>query len=122
MFANHKPAHVRKEKTSFCIVRVSHFLTALVVSPVVPTPDIDRVLPSHRVCNGQNNFERELGFVSFVRPEPMSSHGDASSRKVLCKQKKNPHLQRQNWQDLWDGPAQDLALAGLSDEYRAAFR
>ena len=62
-----------KEESSGGVVWVGVGLAVLVVSPVIPGPDVDGVFGRHAVGEHQEHPERGLGFVGTVSPQSVST-------------------------------------------------
>lgn len=73
----HQPAAMSKEEASLNVHRISIRLRVLVMHSVVSGPHEDAVLVGHRVAEGEEDAQGELGLVRSVRPETMDTGGDA---------------------------------------------
>lgn len=74
------PADVRVEESSVRVVRVRVRVRVLVVQPVVAHPVVNAVLDAHRLEQGQNDAQRQLGLVRVMRPQPVRAGRHADRR------------------------------------------
>jgi hypothetical protein len=77
MLLSHEPTDVSKEEPSIRVVRISIRLTELVMHPVVPTPDKQRVLSCDTLTYTEEDSKRESRTVGLVSPESVSSCSDS---------------------------------------------
>lgn len=79
VLVHHQPATMREPEAPLCIVRVSNSLGVFVVHAVITNPIVDRILSSYGVAKGQDNSQRQLGFVRAMSPKAMATASDAKA-------------------------------------------